>query len=117
VLCSFPNASIAIYLFASFHLPNRDYYAIYDAMSQEQPLQTLNNVLFYCLLLVSLLVLMFMLKRMLGHSPIQQTSFVLEKQFEYLQLSLIFWLFYNVQTSLQHFGEVVRSWAIGGFPR
>ncbi|KAE9274091.1 hypothetical protein PR003_g29712 [Phytophthora rubi] len=68
-------------------------------------MQTLTNVVFYCLMqLVSLVLLSFMLKRMLGLSPIQQIAFVLEKQVDYVQISLIFWLFYNVQSSLQHLG-------------
>ncbi|KAE8984098.1 hypothetical protein PF011_g20910 [Phytophthora fragariae] len=69
-------------------------------------MQTLTNVVFYCLMqLVSLVLLSFMLKRMLGLSPIQQIAFVLEKQVDYVQISLIFWLFYNVQSSLQHLGR------------
>jgi DNA integrity scanning protein DisA with diadenylate cyclase activity len=87
-------------------MPNRDYYAIYDGIDQQQLLETLNNVLVYCSLqFVSLLVLVFVLKRMLGLSPMQQLAFVLEKQVDYVQISLVFWLFYNVQSSLQHLGK------------
>jgi hypothetical protein len=74
-------------------------------VDQDQLLQTLNNVMLYCCLqFVSLLVLIVALKRMLGHSPIQQIAFVLEKQLDWVQMCLIFWLFYNVQGSLQHLG-------------
>ncbi|KAE9103388.1 hypothetical protein PF010_g13758 [Phytophthora fragariae] len=68
-------------------------------------MQTLTNVLFYCLLqLASFLLLVFMLRRMLGFSPIQQIAFILKKQVDYVQMCLIFWLYYNVQSSLRHLG-------------
>lgn len=74
-------------------------------MDQIQLAHTLQNVVLYCLLqLFSLLALIFMLKCMLGHSPVKHIAFVLKKQIDFIQISLIFWLLYNVQTSLQHFG-------------
>ncbi|KAJ8576501.1 hypothetical protein ON010_g2709 [Phytophthora cinnamomi] len=95
----------SIYLFATYHLPNREYYAVYNGMDQLRLANTLKNVLFYCLLqLVSLLVLIVILQRMLGHSPAKRIAFVLEKQVDFEQISLVFWMFYNVQTSLKHFG-------------
>ncbi|EGZ04574.1 hypothetical protein PHYSODRAFT_343126, partial [Phytophthora sojae] len=73
----------ALYLFATYHLPNREYYAVFDGMDETLLLQTLKNVILYCLLqLVSLMVLMLLLRRILGHSPARQISFVLEKQLD-----------------------------------
>ncbi|KAE8998513.1 hypothetical protein PR003_g19365 [Phytophthora rubi] len=62
----------------------------------------------YCFLqLLSLLLLVFTLRRMVGLSPIRQIAFVLEKQVAWVQMSLIFWLFYNVQGSLEHLGQQI----------
>ncbi|KAK1930419.1 hypothetical protein P3T76_014090 [Phytophthora citrophthora] len=95
----------SMYMFAMYHLPNRAYYAQLAGLDEDQLLQTLKNVLFYCSLqLLSLLVLAFTLQRKLGLSPIRQLSFVLEKQFAGAQIKLIFWVFYNVQASLKHSG-------------
>ncbi|KAE8965818.1 hypothetical protein PR002_g28566 [Phytophthora rubi] len=59
----------------------------------------------YCLLqLLSLVFVIVMLKRMIGHSPIQQIAFVLQHQVDWVQMCLVFWLFYNVQGSLRHLG-------------
>lgn len=93
-------------MIATFYLPNREYYAVYNGMDESRLIQTLNNVMIYCLLqLMSLLVLIFTLKRMMRLSPIQQIAFVLEKQVAWVQMSLVFWLFYSVQGSLVHLGE------------
>ncbi|GMF54149.1 unnamed protein product [Phytophthora fragariaefolia] len=97
--------AVAIYLVTTYHLPNRNYYAIYDGIDENDLIQTLNNVVFYCMLqLVSLVLLSFMLRRMLGLSPIQVIAFVLEKQVDYVQMCLIFWLFYNVQSAQKDLG-------------
>eukprot|EP00644_Phytophthora_capsici_P016687 jgi/Phyca11/122125/e_gw1.47.87.1 len=95
----------SIYLIATYHLPNRAYYPLYDGMDQHQLLHTLSSVLLYCFLqFLSLLILIGALKRMLGHSPIQHIAFVLEKQVDWVQMCLVFWLFYTVQGSLKHLG-------------
>ncbi|KAE9192755.1 hypothetical protein PF001_g21528 [Phytophthora fragariae] len=95
----------SIYLVATYHLPNRNYYPIYDNMEQHQLLETLVSVMLYCLLqLLSLVFVTVMLKRMIGHSPIQQIAFVLQHQVDWVQMCLVFWLFYNVQGSLRHLG-------------
>ncbi|KAE9173287.1 hypothetical protein PF004_g27020 [Phytophthora fragariae] len=68
-------------------------------------MQTLENVMFYCSLQIgSLLLLVFILHKQLGLSPIHQLAFVLEKQWDGIQIRLVFWVFYNVQASLQHYG-------------
>ncbi|ETI42022.1 hypothetical protein F441_12760 [Phytophthora nicotianae CJ01A1] len=88
---------------ATYHLPNRTYYPAFDGMDEHQLMQTLQNVMFYFLLqLFSFAMLVFTLKRMLGFSPTRQLVFVLEKQFHRVYSSVVFWVFYNVQASLQH---------------
>ncbi|KAE9082560.1 hypothetical protein PF010_g21538 [Phytophthora fragariae] len=98
----------SVYLVTTFYLPNREYYAVYNGMGESQLISTLNNVMIYCFLqLLSLLLLVFTLRRMVGLSPIRQIAFVLEKQVAWVQMSLIFWLFYNVQGSLEHLGQQI----------
>ncbi|EGZ06979.1 hypothetical protein PHYSODRAFT_381122, partial [Phytophthora sojae] len=90
------------YVFVPKPLPNRNFYPIYDDMDQPQLLQTLDNVLLYCLLqFFSMVLMIVMLKRMIGHSPIQQIAFVLQHQVDWVQMCLVF---YNVQGSLRHLG-------------
>lgn len=91
-----------------YQLPNRKYYAQLADIDEGQLLQTLHNVLLYCVLqFTSLLAVMLMLHTELGLSPLRQLAFVLEKQFAGAQIKLVFWVFYNVQASLQHYGKYV----------
>ncbi|KAE9016968.1 hypothetical protein PR003_g15332 [Phytophthora rubi] len=84
----------SIYLYGMYHLPNREYYAQLHGMTENELIQTLKNVLFYCSLqLVSL-------KKQLGFSPIHHLAFVLDKQFVGIQVKLLFWVYYNAQASL-----------------
>lgn len=88
-----------------YHLPNRVYSQI-DSMDDEKLWQTLGNVMLYCFLqLVSLVVLFMMLWHKLRISAVRQLAFILEKQGEQVQTKLVFWVFYNVQATLQHFGK------------
>ncbi|KAG1684672.1 hypothetical protein DVH05_010639 [Phytophthora capsici] len=90
---------------ATYYLPNREYYPVFKGMDQTRLVQTLQNVMLYCFLqVVSLASLIITLKRMLGFSPTRQLVFVLEKQFHRVHSSVVFWVFYNVQASLQHSG-------------
>jgi hypothetical protein len=57
--------------------------------------------MFNCLLqLLSLLMLVFTLRRMLGLSPVKQIAFALEKRVAWLQMSLAFWLKRSAITSV-----------------
>ncbi|POM59034.1 Hypothetical protein PHPALM_36241 [Phytophthora palmivora] len=97
--------ALAIYMFATYQLPNREYYTQLHDMTQDQLIQTLDNVMFYCSLqIASLILLVFVLQHKLGLSPMHQLAFVLEKQYSGVQTRLVFWVFYNVQASLQHNG-------------
>ncbi|OWZ19885.1 ABCG transporter [Phytophthora megakarya] len=73
-------------------------------MDNEKLWNTLGNVMLYGFLqIVSLVVLFFLLWRRLRLSGLNQLAFVLEKQGEQVQTKLVFWVFYNVQATLQHF--------------
>ncbi|RLN73360.1 hypothetical protein BBJ28_00023608 [Nothophytophthora sp. Chile5] len=88
-----------------YHLPNREYYEHLAHMDDSRLRQTLLNVLLYCSLqLTSLLVLNLVLWHKMRLSAVRQLAFVLEKQWDQVQVKLVFWVFYNVQASLQHFG-------------
>ncbi|KAK1930371.1 hypothetical protein P3T76_014042 [Phytophthora citrophthora] len=97
----------SIYLTAMYHLPNREYYAQIHGMDRDQLVATFENVQIYCSLqLASLLLLFAALHQILGLSPVHQLAFVLEKQFDGVQIKLVFWVYYNVQASLQHNGKL-----------
>lgn len=105
-LTDFTYARTAAYLFIMYHLPNRAYYEQIAKMDQAHLRNTLSNVLLYSgLQLVSLVILNYVLWRKMQFSVFRQLSFVLEKQWIQVQHKLVFWVFYNVQTSLQHFGR------------
>ncbi|KAF1793632.1 Fatty acid hydroxylase [Phytophthora cactorum] len=98
--------SIAAYLLMMYHLPNRAYYKQIDGMDKAQLWDTLSSVLLYAgLQLLSLIVLNFVLWHRMRLSGFRQLSFVLERQCSPVQNKLILWVFYNVQTALQHFGK------------
>lgn len=88
-----------------YSLPNREYYAQLRGVTHFELFHTLRSVQLYCSLqLVSLLVLFLALQRVLSLSPIHQLAYVLEKRYSGVQLKLVFWVYYNVQASLQHSG-------------
>ncbi|KAG6610897.1 ABCG transporter ABC Superfamily [Phytophthora cinnamomi] len=92
-------------LIAMYHHPNRVYYAQIKSMDDEKLRRTLGNVMLYCFLqVVSLVVLFYVLWHRLRISGLRQLAFVLEKQGEQIQTKLVFWVFYNVQATLQHYG-------------
>ncbi|KAG1703374.1 hypothetical protein DVH05_008282 [Phytophthora capsici] len=93
-----------------YHLPNRAYYKQIDGMDKTQLWETLSNVLLYAgLQLLSLLALNLVLWHKMRLSGFRQLSFVLERQCSPVQNKLILWVFYNVQTALQHFGTFGTS--------
>ncbi|KAG4050393.1 hypothetical protein PC123_g14366 [Phytophthora cactorum] len=105
------------YLLMMYHLPNRAYYKQIDGMDKAQLWDTLSSVLLYAgLQLLSLIVLNFVLWHRMRLSGFRQLSFVLERQCSPVQNKLILWVFYNVQTALQHFGfdfEFTFAWLRG----
>ncbi|POM73789.1 ABCG transporter ABC Superfamily [Phytophthora palmivora] len=98
-------------LIVMYHLPNRVYYSQIDSMDDEKLWKTLGNVMLYCFLqLLSLVALFIVLWHRLHISAVRQLAFILGKQCEQIQTKLVFWVFYNVQATLQHFGKVTDFW-------
>lgn len=103
----------AIYMAAMYHLPNRLYYAQLATLSKEELYLALKNIMFNCSLkLLALILLCSILQYKLRFSAIRQLAFVLETQWFSVQTKTVFWVFYNVQCSLQHQGTPVVAAAI-----
>lgn len=93
------------YLAAVYRLPNRAYFPSLSAMSGEQLHATLGNLYVYAVLeLLSLVVLHAVLKHKFHLPGISQLAFIPEKQWSKVQSRLIFWVLYNAQPPLLHFG-------------
>ncbi|KAF1786133.1 hypothetical protein GQ600_17230 [Phytophthora cactorum] len=87
-------------------LPNRVYYAQLADITEDELDQALKNVMFNCALKVlALALLCSLLQYRLRFSAIRQLAFVMEKQWPGVQTKICFWVFYNVQASLQHHGN------------
>lgn len=96
---------IGVYLIAVYCLPNRAYFDTIRDLNGNELRSDLNNVVIYVLLeFMSLVILMLVLKRKLGISPVKQLSFVLESQWQMAQLKLVLWVTFAVQSRLEHFG-------------
>ncbi|KAG3183604.1 hypothetical protein PC129_g21982 [Phytophthora cactorum] len=95
----------SIYMVVMYNLPNRMYYAQLAPLTKDELYDALKNVMFNCSLkLVGLILLCFVLQYKLRLSAIHQLAFVLEKQWFSVQTKAVFWVYYNVQCSLQHQG-------------
>ncbi|POM59038.1 Hypothetical protein PHPALM_36238 [Phytophthora palmivora] len=95
----------SIYMVVMYHLPNRMYYAQLANLSKDDLYEALKNVMFNCSLkLVALIILCSVLQYKLHFSALRQLAFVLEKQWFSVQTKAVFWVYYNVQCSLQHQG-------------
>ncbi|KAG6944635.1 hypothetical protein JG688_00016983, partial [Phytophthora aleatoria] len=93
----------SIYMVVMYNLPNRMYYAQLAPLTKDELYDALKNVMFNCSLkLVGLILLCFVLQYKLRLSAIHQLAFVLEKQWFSVQTKAVFWVYYNVQCSLQH---------------
>ncbi|KAG4231936.1 hypothetical protein PC116_g19814 [Phytophthora cactorum] len=95
----------SIYMGLMYRLPNRVYYAQLADLTEDELDQALKNVMFNCVLKVLALALSCsLLQYRLRFSAIRQLAFVMEKQWPGVQTKICFWVFYNVQASLQHHG-------------
>jgi hypothetical protein len=93
---------IALFLTATYHLPNRVYYL---ALTPEQLKATVRRVLEYATLeLLSLVVLGFVLDRLLGFSTLRLLAFTFHKHALLAQALLIFWVMFATQLTLEHLG-------------
>jgi hypothetical protein len=88
-----------------FNLPNCSHYPSLAELSSEQFAASTQNVLVYSgLELASLVLLVFVLQRTLGISPLSQLAFVLESQAGMIQAQLTLWFSYVMQVPLLHNG-------------
>lgn len=73
---------------------------------------TLTNLFLYAFMeLVSLLLLHTALKRKFRLAGLAQLAFVLEKQWGGIQMKFLFFVLYNAQPPLRHFGELYSDTA------
>ncbi|KAG6611943.1 Glucanase inhibitor protein 2 [Phytophthora cinnamomi] len=95
----------SLYLFIVFHMPNRNYYSQIASMDSARLAKTVLNVLMYSLVeLTSFTVLTQTLKKRLDFSTLHQLAYVLDKYMIHVQTSIILWVFYTTQISLEHYG-------------
>jgi hypothetical protein len=88
-----------------FYLPNRAYYPSVRALTHDQFVETVGQVLQYAALeLLSLAVLCIVLDRLLGFSTLRLLAFTLRKHAVLAQSQLTIWVFMSTQLSLEHFG-------------
>jgi hypothetical protein len=89
-----------------FHLPNRVYFPQIDSMTADHLRSTLSSLYLYASLeFLSLMALHSVLVYQFRLPGLSQLAFVLERQWPGIQAKLIFWVFYNAQTPLQHYGR------------
>jgi hypothetical protein len=97
-----------------YSLPNRMYYAQLADLTHDELYQALENIMFNCSLkLLALLLPCSLLAHKLHLSAIRQLAFVMEKQWPGVQTNICFWVFYNVQASLQHHGKTLAKHVLG----
>jgi hypothetical protein len=90
----------------SFFLPNSKFYAQLASIEDERDLsEALTTIALYCLVqYMTLFAIVIAYHRRAKISGIRQLAFMLEHQGSYIQNKLVFWVLYNVQASLVHFG-------------
>ncbi|EGZ07331.1 hypothetical protein PHYSODRAFT_528574 [Phytophthora sojae] len=93
----------SVYMGVMYALPNRRYYAQLADLTPDELSEALKNVMFNCALKLAYLVLLCgILQHRLRFLAIRQLAFVLERQWPGVQTKICFWVFYNVQASLEH---------------
>lgn len=90
-----------------FYLPSRIYYPQLSGMSDDSFQATIWNVVFYAAMeFLSFVALYVVLKRKLRISAIHQLAFVLEKQWTMVQVKLVLWVVFMLESTLEHLGTV-----------
>lgn len=98
----------------SFYLPNRQYYAQLASLENVRDLRAMlmNVVLYWVLQGSGLAMLSFAYRWRAKISGMQQVAFVLERQWDGIQAILIFWVVFNAQASLAHYGTCTAAVAL-----
>jgi hypothetical protein len=106
------HISVGIYTVANFCLPNRVYYPQLKDLDEEGLTVKIRGVLaFAALELISLLVIGFLLQRKLGISMLRLLAFVLDQGWRMVQSNLLLWIFFTVESSIEHSGaRTMQRW-------
>ncbi|GMF18078.1 unnamed protein product [Phytophthora lilii] len=96
----------AVYLFILYHLPVAAFYP-QTASSTPQKLSqnVINNMIFGAVELSGFAVLLYLLGRKFGISPLYQLAFVLETQIRTVQGHLLLWSVFILHMPLMHYGK------------
>ncbi|TMW58134.1 hypothetical protein Poli38472_011722 [Pythium oligandrum] len=94
-----------IYMVVMSHLPNRAYYPQLAALTNEEMLQSIRMVVLNVALeLISFLLMLWLIHHELNLPTPHLLAYALEKQQTVIHSSLIVWILYIIQQSLQHTG-------------
>lgn len=97
---------LAVYLLIMSHLPNHIYYTQLAHMDHDKLWSTVPSILLYGgLELLSFVLLDWSLRKKLQLSSTSLLAFVLESQWKMMQSKLVLWVFYVIQSSLEHYGK------------
>jgi len=90
---------------AVYHLPNRAFLSNLRDLSLDDLTHNVMALLCYSLLeLASILVFGLVLWQQTRISALRQLAFVLETHLQLVQVTLLLWVVYTMQTPLVHFG-------------
>ncbi|KAE9358826.1 hypothetical protein PR003_g1060 [Phytophthora rubi] len=95
-----------IHTISMFFLPNQAYYPQLKSLDEAGLQQKIGNVLTYVTLeFLSLLVIGYVIQRKLRISMLRLISFVLDKGWRMVQANLCLWIFFTVESSVEHSGN------------
>lgn len=98
-----------IYTAAMFYLPNREYYPLLKDIDEAGLRSKIMDVLIYVMVeLVSLLVIGYVIQHKLRISMLQVLSFGLDKSWRMVQSNLHLWIFFTVESSIEHSGKCMH---------
>lgn len=102
--------SYAIYLSTLFHLPVAEFYPNTASLTTAKLRTTLASILHFAAVeLVGFGVLIVLMRRKLGYSPLHHLAFVLETQSGTVQGYMFIWTLYILHLTLVHYGIVQFS--------
>ncbi|KAG7383509.1 hypothetical protein PHYPSEUDO_003602 [Phytophthora pseudosyringae] len=103
--CTLPML-YAVYLPTLYHLPAAPYYPQTASSTPEKLTQDVINILIFgAVEFAGFVVLLFLLKRKFGISPLYQLAFVLETQMRTVQGHLFVWTVFILHMPLKHYGK------------
>ncbi|KAL3657777.1 hypothetical protein V7S43_017349 [Phytophthora oleae] len=104
VECALPLL-YALYLSILYHLPIAQYYPHTASMTQEKLVSSLTNILLFGTVeFTTFVLLLLLLRKKFGVSPLYQLAFVLEIHAQTLQGHLFVWTIFILHLPLAHYG-------------